>query len=257
MISNSIKNRISNLKGNLGIYYIDLNSEESFFVGNEDLYVAAGIAMIPLLIEVFSQIEQKRINKTDIYKLTQLDKAPSVGLLRCLHENIELTIEDLYRIMIAGCDNTAYNVLVDIVGIENVNATLDKLGFHKTRVNRKFFDYEQMKKGIENYFSLQEIAEVFYRLYHGQIISRSVSKEILEVLKAQQHTSIIPNYLGRTMEIAHLVGEDEGTIHDVGLVLSKQPFVICMASNNTDIILAKEAMRDIVFMCHKNSQKYS
>ena len=84
-----------------------------------------------------------------------------------------------------------------------------------------------MKQGRESYFFLQEIAEFFYRLYYEQIISRKVSEEIIDILGAQQHPSIIPHHLDRTINIAHLVGEDEGTIRGAGIVFSKQPFILC------------------------------
>lgn len=257
MLADKIKDRICGLEGKIGIHYTDLQSRDSCFVGNNDEFVAAGIAMLPTLVEVFSQIYGGGLEKDSVYKLAERDKAPSIGVLRCLHEGLELTVEDLYKTMISICDNTAYNVLTDLVGIPRINATMESLGFYRTKVLRKFYDYERMKQGIENIFSIQEVAELFSRLYNGQIISTEASEEILEVLKGQQHNFIIPHSFGRSIAIAHLTGEDEGTIHDVGIVYSKHPFIICLAANESNVLSAQEAMRDVVHMCYQNSMKYN
>lgn len=257
MIADKIKDRIQGLRGKIGVHYTDLQSQESCFVGNSDEFVAAGIAMLPVLIEAFAQINGGKLSKTGIYRLSDQDKVPSIGVLRCLHAGLELTVEDLYMTMISICDNTAYNVLTDIVGLDNVNATMESLGFYKTKVLRKFYDYKKMKQGVENTFSLQETAEIFSRLYNGQLISTTASAEILEVLKGQQQNFLIPHNFGRSIPIAHLTGEDEGTVHDVGIVFSKYPFIVCLAANDSNVMSAEEAMRDVVFMCYQNSMKYN
>ncbi len=257
MLSKQIEDRISNIQGDIGIYYRDIKSGEYAVAGNKDVFIAAGISKLYVLIETFNQINNGKLNKDFKYKLKKKDKAPSIGALMHLNEGKEFTVEELYRLMIAISDNTAFNILVEILGIDNINNTMNNLGFYESKVNRTFFDYDAMKKGIENYTSVQETGEIFLRLYNSQLISKESSIEILEILKLQQRGYIIPYYFGSNTVIAHQIGEDEGIIHDAGIVYTRNPFILCMSGNDTDVRRAESAMRDIALLCYKNSIRYN
>ncbi len=253
MLLSKIKDRIGNLEGRFGIYYLDINSGEDCYVGNTDRFISAGILKFQVLIEVFRQLEDKIIGKNDIYVLKDEDKVTSIGALSNIHEGIRLTIEDLYKVMIAVSDNTACNVLIKILGMDNINKTMDDLGFANTKVNRLLYDYESRERGLENYYSLKEMAEAFIRLYEGQLISKQASNEILTILKFQQRSYIMPYYFGENIEIAHQVGEDEGIIHDLGIIYAENPFVLCMGADGVDTRKTESVMRDIAYICYKNS----
>ena len=55
----------------------------------------------------------------------------------------------------------------------------------------------------------------------------------------------IPGYLRGEVDVAHKTGEDDGITNDVGIVYAREPFVICFATNNTDVPEAERAMREI------------
>ena len=55
-ISEKVKDRISNIFGEMGIYYYDLVDDSSFFAGNCDVFPSMGIAKFVVMIEVFQQI---------------------------------------------------------------------------------------------------------------------------------------------------------------------------------------------------------
>lgn len=254
MISEKIKWRIGNTDGNISVIYKDLCGDKYYNVGNCDMFKSAGIIKLLVLIEVFKQINNKKLKKDDIYILKRKDKSESIGVISSLHEGIELTIEDLYRLMICVSDNSAVNILIDILGLKEINKTLQDIGLEKTCINRKLFDKTSQKKGIENYFSMQEIGDIITKLYYGQIITRKHSEEILNILKTQQTGSIFKHHFGEALEIAHQTGEDDGILHDVGIVFAHKPFILCLASSDLNIKNAESILRDITLMCYKDSQ---
>lgn len=253
MISNRIKNRIGMIDGKIGIYYMDIVTGQSCRVGNTDVFISAGIAKLPILIEAHRQIDRGIIQKNDIYILKNADKVPSLGALNNLHEGIGLTIEDLYRIMIVVSDNTATNILLDILGIENINNTMEEMGFYLTKIERKFFDNQMSNQGFENKFSLIEMGELLRRLFNLQVISKKASVEIIEILKGQQRNNVIPYYFEEEMPIAHLQGSDALILHNIGIVFSENPFIICMGSNDVDTRKVESIMRDLALICYNNS----
>jgi beta-lactamase class A len=257
MLIKQIRDRINNINGNIGIYYKDIRSGYSCYEGNSDLFAAAGIAKLFLSIEVFKQLEEEIINKDTKYVLKNSDKAPSIGAILNLHEGIELTIEDLYKMMVSVGDNSAFNILSNIVGIDKINKTLSDMGLITSRIRRLFFDQESIDRGIENHSSVREIGDIFERLYYGQIISNKASQEMINLFMLQQRNYIIPYYFNEYTPISHQLGEDEGIIHDAGIIFSKNPFILCMSADNVDVRKVESAMRDIALMCMKNSNKFN
>lgn len=263
MILNRINDRIGNLSGKIGVYYMDLTTSASCFAGNCDVFSSSGIAKLAVLLEVFRQLNEDMINEQDTYTLNEEyyysllndDHEPSYGALHYLHPGLELTIKDLYSLMISVSDNAAFNILLRIVGIDNVNSYMKKLGLQDIVLNREFFDSEKIKNGIDNYHSVQEIGEIFRRLYLGQIISGKASESILNLLKHHQKTTVLPCCYKEDQPIAHQTGFDEGIIHDMGIVYTKNPFVLCLSAGNVDTRKAESVMRDIVLICHKNSEE--
>lgn len=152
-----------------------------------------------------------------------------------MHDGIEVTIRDLCNLMIILSDNTATNVLIDRLGIDEINKTIKNLGLKNTILSRKMYDMESKKLGNENYFSLSDMAIILESIHNETLISQSVSKEIKTIMKEQQINHKIPYYIPEDVTILHKTGEADGITHDIGIVYSKNPFIIGFASNETNI----------------------
>jgi beta-lactamase class A len=123
----------------------------------------------------------------------------------------------------------------------------DKLGMKKTRLNRRLYDFERENQGIQNVFAPQEIGELLEKMYMRTLISRSASEFLEEVLLQQQINHKIPAKLPYDFKVAHKTGEEEGTTHDAGIVYAKEPFVVCFASNDTDVPEFEDFIREISY----------
>jgi len=262
MIRNMIEDRIGDLKGNIGISYVDLNTGISCFTGNCDVFPSSGMVKLFLLIEIFHQLDSGKLHKEQIHALTSEDCSffrkseldePSYGVISFLHEGLELNIRDLVYLMVTVSDNTAFNILLQIAGMDNVNDTLRCYGYKDTVINRKLFDWDKINKGIDNYHSVKEVTDMLHRLYLGQLISSNASSEILEVLKHHQRTNVMPYYFPENMVIAHQSGFDMGMTHDMGIVYADNPFILCMSASNVNTPNAESVMRDVAMICYRQS----
>lgn len=262
MILDNIKDRIGTFRGKIGIGYIDLKSDKSLYAGNCDVFLASGSVKIITLLESFKRIEEGRLSKDSKYILKESDyignkekKIKTFGALEYLHEGIELTLQDLYSLSVSVSDNIAFNILFRMFGEEDINKTLDMLGFPKTRLQRAILDSEKINTGVENYVSIREMLSLFYRMHKGQIVSNKASYEMLEVLKEHQQNSIIPYYFNEELPIAHQTGIDDNLIMDMGIIYSENPFILCMAAEDSNTRNAESIMRDITLLCYRNSNK--
>ena len=73
-ISDRIKQRICNVKGDIGLYFYDIEKDNGCFVGNCDVFPSLGISKFILLIEVFRQVEENIISFDDEYVFERISK---------------------------------------------------------------------------------------------------------------------------------------------------------------------------------------
>ncbi|MCI6011374.1 MAG: class A beta-lactamase-related serine hydrolase [Firmicutes bacterium] len=259
MIMTAMTDRLANVEGKIGVAYIDLSTGQRLFCGNTKVFPASGMVMLMALTECFRAMEEGRIRKDQTYRLdlnsVKIETRASFGVLNHLHDGIELTVEDLYTLMITVSDNLAFNILTDLLGMDRINETFRSLGYSNMRINRKIYDLEKMAMGVENTVSVEEIASIFERIYRGQLVSRSASRSMLELLELHQQHNILPHPFSETMRIAHQTGVDEDVLLDAGIVSAQNPFVLSLAASDMDMGMAETVLRDITQICYLETRE--
>lgn len=250
-----IINILEECSGKIGFYYKDINTQNEIKYNEDVKFMAASIIKIPILVEALRRLEYKDISDLEKITITKDVKVPSCGALTYMHDGIEVTIRDLCNLMIILSDNTATNVLMDRLGIDEINKTIKSLGLKNTVASRKMYDMESKKLGKENYFSLSDIAIILDAIHNETLISQSVSKEIKDIMKEQQINHKIPYYIPEEVTVLHKTGEADGITHDIGIVYSKKTFIIGFASNETNTQEFEDVIRNISRLMYKESEK--
>jgi len=137
-----------------------------------------------------------------------------------------ITLRDLATMMVAVSDNSACNVLIDRVGMQNVNAMLDSLGLIHTRLRRKMMDLQAAKEGRENISTPREMMMLLDDIYHGKVLNKEFTDEFFKMLSTNKD-SFIPKYLPPDLKVANKPGELEAVRNDSGVVFVEgRPYVI-------------------------------
>lgn len=118
----------------LGVAVKHLGTGETAVFNGGELFPTASVFKVPLIVELFRQFEEGKLSLDDKITLFERNKVPGSGILKELSEGLEITIRDLSRLMMILSDNTATDLLVGLVGKENVNATMRGLGLNNTVV---------------------------------------------------------------------------------------------------------------------------
>ena len=260
-ITDKLKDRVSNVPGEIGIYYYDLKKGNSCFVGNCDVFPSLGIAKFIVLIEVYRQAEEGVISLSDEYILEkesplaipESEYEETVGILDFLHKGMQLTIGDLVHLMMVISDNSAFNILLSIVGMDHVNSTMKKLGLVHTRVSCLLFEWDDRDPKKDNYHSVREIGSLLKRLYKKQLISISASESMLRLLSYHQRREILSYFSTQKITVAQQTGFDIHSLHEAAVIMAEKPFVICMSTNHVDSKNAEHIMKDIAKMCYEES----
>ncbi|KAA8673284.1 serine hydrolase [Clostridium sp. HV4-5-A1G] len=238
-----IREKVGKLKGKVGFCYKDLDSGDSFGVNEDEPFIAASIIKIPILIEAYRQFREKILFKEELVEIKESDRVPSCGAAAYIHPGARLMLKDLCVLMIVLSDNMAANILIKKLKMSNINNTMKQLGMKKTKVNRILFDSDAEKAGKQNYFAPDEILKLFEMMWKGSLISRQDSEDMIKIFKLQQINYKMPYLLSEDICVAHKTGDDEGITHDAGIVYARKPFILCFASNETDVNETDEFIR--------------
>lgn len=174
-----------------------------------------------IMVEVYNQVSYGNLKIFDKVKLKEEDKALGDGVLKGKEVGSEYTVRELVEYMISKSDNTATNMLIDLVGMENINNTIESLGFKDTILRRKMMDEDKKDEGIDNYTSVKDLDNLFYKLYKGECLGNEYDKVMLEMLIKCENNSKILNKLPKNIVSAHKSGELRGVQNDGGIIFTQ------------------------------------
>ncbi len=216
-----------NLDGVLGVAIVDLATGHKYFLHADEVLPTASSIKIAILAELYRQAQQGKIKLGDLYTLQSADLVAGSGIANALTPGVtRLTIRDVAALMISVSDNSATNIIIDRIGMENVNALLDSLGLTHTRLRRKMMDVKAAAEGRENIATPREMAMLLEDLYCGKVLNKQMTDDFFELLSVHKE-SYIPRELPEDLRIANKPGELEGVRNDSGIVFTgNRPFVI-------------------------------
>jgi beta-lactamase class A len=184
-------------------------------------FPSASVIKVPILAALHAEAAAGRISWDETVVLTEAAKVPGSGVLRELHEGLQVTLEDLARLMIVVSDNTATNLLIDRISTGTVNDLLAGLGYTVTRLGRKMYDFAARDRGLENQCAAGEMTDLLVRLERRELVSAEASEAMLAVMKRQSSVSKIPRLLPPDTIVANKTGEITGVSHDVGIITAE------------------------------------
>jgi len=214
-------------KGVYGVYVVDLDKGDSFGINKNEVFPAASLMKLPLIYAFYQQVELGKIDLDEQYSLEEEDKVEGTGSVYQQPAGTTYTLRQLITLVGKQSDNTAQNVLAEILGKEEIQAAITDLGMKQT-------SYANLETSPE------DVAIFWQKLATDQILTPAHCQEILDSLTDTIFEEQIPAGLPKGIRVAHKVGVDERMLHDTGIVFADQPFVLVLMSKDVNISEAKE-----------------
>ena len=218
-----------NLDGVMGVAIVDLTDGHKYLLHANDVYPQASSIKICVLAELYRQAQQGKLKLTDLYTVNAADLVQDSDIMGGLTPGVtQITLRDLATMMVAVSDNSATNVLIDRLGMGNVNAFLQGQGLRETKLRRKMMDLKAASEGRENVSTPNEMASLLQALYRGEILNKEMTADFFKVLSTHKD-SWIPRDLPDDLKIADKPGALEGVRNDSGVIfVDKRPYVLCV-----------------------------
>jgi beta-lactamase class A len=242
MIAEEIRRLTLGFSGVMGVWARSLESGETIEWNATEPFPAASTIKVPILYEVFRQAQEGRISLQDRLTLREEDIVPGSGILKDLTPGLALSVRDLATLMIVISDNTATNMLIDLVGLDSVNASAQALGLVGTRLAFKLFGAPEGPP--RNLSTPADLGRLMVLMATRAVLTPEACDDMLAMLGRQHSTELITRRLaefdgfleaGRTptITVASKSGAIRGTRNDVGLVAAHgRSYVIAMMSKN-------------------------
>lgn len=245
----TIQKQIDSINGTVAVAFYSLSEpKDSLFINIDEKFHAASTMKVPVMIELFKQASEGRLNLNDsivlknefksivdesLYGMDIKDDSDDV-----IYNQIgsKVALKDLMYSMITVSSNLATNVLIELVGAQNTTATMRALGARDIEVLRGVEDQKAYDQGLSNSTTARDLMVIMTAIADGTAGNKDDCQAMIGILKDQQHNDLIPKLLPKEVEVAHKTGSITGVHHDAAIVYlpNDRSYILILLSKNLD-----------------------
>lgn len=247
-----IREAITEVPVTFGVAIKYLESGEEAMLNADRTYQLASVFKVPVLVTGIQQLDAGKFNLDDRIELKEVHKTMPSGILAFLREGLCPTIEDLLRLMIIISDNTATDMVLDLVGGPTVvSKSMRKLGFSEGEINVTMsvhdlfedvfgtsecllkppdrvaklkengvnFEGEVYREGsTANVATPRAMSRLNEMIFRGDVASREACDKALDIMLHQTLNDRLPRELPPGTPVAHKTGTIAGVRNDSGII---------------------------------------
>jgi beta-lactamase class A len=192
-----VRAEVAQFKGKVSLFAKNLDTGMVYELAADDRVPTASTIKIAIMVEAFARVAEGKAKWTDELILTKEKKVGGSGILHEFGDGLHLTFRDGVTLMMTMSDNTATNLVIDVLSADAVNTRMESLGLKETRLMRRVFgggESVEGRKEENKRFGLgrttpREMVMLLEKLERGEVVSPAASKEMLELMKREQGTN--------------------------------------------------------------------
>ena len=182
-----IEVELKSYDGTMGIYINDLKGNVISMNADEPFETASTIKVY-ILAALFDAIEKGKASLSDMLEYKAEHTIDGSGVMSSLEVGTVLSVKNLATLMIIVSDNIATNILIDYLGVDNINACIQSLGCKDTILHNPI-DFEKYDKLGTS--TPRDYGSMFERMAQGTLISPNASEQMLAICKQQHYNSML------------------------------------------------------------------
>jgi Beta-lactamase class A len=191
----SLENRIGvelkSYDGLMGIYIDDLMGNVVKINEKEKFETASTIKLF-ILASLFERIEKGELSLSDMLEYKQGHAIDGSGVLSSMEVGTKLSVRNVATLMIIVSDNIATNMLIDFLGVGQINDCIQRLGCGDTILHNRI-DFEKYSKLGTS--TPEDYARMWVRMAQGKLISAKASEQMLEICRQQHYNTMLTKNL--------------------------------------------------------------
>ncbi len=220
--------------GELALAYYDFESNSSFLHNATKRMRSASLIKLPLLFQTLTEVAKGKLELDQRMLFSASDRVGGAGILHTLDAGLKLTLKDVLTLMMIVSDNSATNMIIDLLGEVKINAFVRDLGLQETQLIGKLQlapekQNEKQKAGLSNSTCAADSLGLLIRLEQGDLLPEALTALARGILKEQQFTEALARYLPTdkdlhedVIQVASKSGCLRGLWHDAAIVYNKE-----------------------------------
>ncbi|GLB60936.1 serine hydrolase [Cytobacillus sp. NCCP-133] len=187
----------------------------------DDSYSSASLIKVPILFAGLTQAEKGLLQLEEEVIVKDDSRVGGSGVLQAMTKGLKVKMLDLMTLMIIVSDNTAANLIIEILGKEKINQLIKGFGLDKTELTRRMMDFEALRNGIDNKTTARDMVKSLKALAEHTILSGKYTELALRILEEQQYKNKLANTMDtERVKVASKTGELPGIEHDCAIFTS-------------------------------------
>ena len=202
-IVNDFEEVVSDLRGTYGFYVINLANGSSFGIRDSEIFQAASLIKLPVMVGMYMEEESGGINLESRYVLKEEDRSKGSGSLYGKPAGYRISYRDLIKLMGKESDNTAFNICRKLLGNEKIDNIISRIGMGVTNLEN-------------NETSPSDVGLLFRKLQGGELIGSDNKNELLSFMTDTIYENWLAKGIPAGVKIAHKYGREAGVVNDAG-----------------------------------------
>jgi len=222
----------------VGLVLLPLDGRGAVTIEPDKVFHAASTMKVPVMIELFRQAKAGRLRLDDplpvvndfhsivdgsVYHL-KVDDDSDAEVYKAVGRT--MTLRELCEAMITVSSNLAANLLIERLGVENIRATVARLGATGMNVRRGVEDQKAFDQGLNNTTTARGLAVLLQKLARGKAVDARSDAEMVAILERQKFNDGIPAGVPEGTPVAHKTGTITKIHHDAAIVYGRRPYVL-------------------------------
>ncbi len=222
------------------------DADPQFTLNADEAFPAAGLAKLPVAVEFLRRVDLGQFDLAERWDTSAEPRAGGSGVLDFLDPATQLTLGELCTLMLIVSDDTAANVLLDLVGMGEVNESLSRMKLDHTKLARRFMDFEARAARRDNVTSAGDMLTLLSLAQQNMLPGARWLREMLS--PQQRFVELGDGWLPPEARLAHMDGLLSDVAHDAGLLSGPRgtcAYCVLTAEQN-DLPAARSAIGRVV-----------
>ena len=233
-----VRQLIASSGAEIAVAFRTLDGRDELLIDADKPFHAASTMKVPVMIELFRQVREGRLRLDDAMRIRNEFRSIVDGSAYALSEGDDsdsevyakvgeaMTLRRLCELMITVSSNFAANLLIDKLGVENIKATVTRLGADGMQVLRGVEDAKAFAKGLNNSTTARALMTLMEKLARGEAVDAASDRAMIRILERQTFRDAIPAGVPAAIAVANKTGTITGIHHDAAIVLGQRPYVL-------------------------------
>jgi len=166
----------------------DIRSGERIGHRRDNVMPTASLIKVPVLTALYRAAHEGRVSLADRIRYGGEHRCLGSGVLSRMTPGVEMLVRDAAVLMIIISDNSATNMVIDLVGLKQVNDTMRGLGLQQTTIFQRLGDtkagLDARKMSVSTAGEMTRLLELIAR---HEAVSPEASEDMLRIMRRQDY----------------------------------------------------------------------